>query len=238
MARKRITAEDILDFRAKADELSHELEIKYEKLEKSAKPIEDVEEREKGILVIHHSDVDRDAVRAFVRSAKNAGYAAELVELDSTKKRTGKPERIVLWQRMLEQAQSGYLNLGEHSVNIAVLGIGDAAPVATIIAEQYPVDALMIVGGGPALKPFAASRDFSRLAALARNNLFSVVCPVLAVVPSDCGAAKPQSAKLYKDETRSDRVEIEDRPGVSVSQMWTDSEQSPEKRIFEFVNSL
>ena len=238
MARKRITADDILDFRAKANELSQELEDKYEKLEKAAKPREDVENREWGILVIHHTDVDYDSVRTFVRAAKNAGYAAEIVEIDTAKKHGGPPERVIMWQKILDQAQLGYLTLSQRAARVAVVGTGDAVAPAVVLAEQYNVDALITVGGGPVMKAFASPRAFSKLAALAKNNLFSVVCPVLAIVPEDCGAYKPASISLYRDCSRSPRVDIDEYPGMSVPIIWTDGEQTLEKSIFGFIDSL
>lgn len=238
MARKRVTEEDLLNFREMADELSQVLEQKYDKLEKAAKPAEEVEERDQGILLIHHTDVDAAQVKKFVSAAKTAGFAAECVTLRIERHDQAQKERIAVWQQLLEQAQAGYLRLGEHARGITVLGTGDTSALATIIAEQYPVEALMVVGGGPVMKPFAGKRTFSRIASLARNNLFSIVCPVLVITPDDCGAYRAASARLYEDSTRSKAVTLETFSGASVSQMWTEHEQELEKIIFQFMKEL
>lgn len=238
MARKRVTEEDLLNFRERADELSQVLEQKYDKLEKAAKPSEDVEERQQGILLLHHADVEAAQAKKFVLAAKAAGFAAESVALSAERRDSAQKERVAVWQRLLEQAQAGYLRLGEHARGITVLGTGDTAALATIIAEQYPVEALMVVGAGPVMKPFAGNRTFSRIASLARNNLFSIVCPVLVITPDDCGAYRAASAKLYEESTRSNSVTLETVSGVSVSRMWTEREQELEKRIFRFLKEL
>lgn len=238
VARKRVTEEDLINFRARADELSEVLERKYEKMEKAVKPAEDVEEREQGILLLYHTDVEAAQAKKFIAAAKAAGFAAESVALSTEKREQAQKERVVMWQQLLEQAQAGYLRLSEHARGITILGTGDTAALATIIAEQYPVEALMVVGAGPVMKPFAVKRTFARLASLARNNLFSIVCPVLVITPEDCGAYRAGSARLYEESTRSDAVTLETASGVSVSQMWTEREQEMEKRIFRFLKEL
>lgn len=238
MARKRVTEEDLLNFRERADELSQVLEQKYERLKKAAKPAEETEEREQGILLIHHTDVDAAQVKKFVSAAKAAGFAAESVALRTERYGPAQNERVAVWQQLLEQAQAGYLRLGEHARGITVLGTGDSAALATIIAEQYPVEALMVVGAGPVMKLFAGNRTFSRLASLARNNLFSIVCPVFAITPDDCGAYIAASAGLYRESTRSNAVTLETVSHASVPQMWTEREQELEKRIFRFMKDL
>lgn len=238
MARKRVTEEDLLNLRERADELSQVLEQKYDKLDKAAKPAEDVEEREQGILLLHHADVEAAQANKFVLAAQAAGFAAESVALSAERCDSAQKERVAVWQRLLEQAQAGYLRLGEHACGITVLGTGDTAALATIIAEQYPVEALMVVGAGPVMKPFAGNRTFSRIASLARNNLFSIVCPVLVITPDDCGAYRAASAKLYEESTRSNSVTLETVSGLSVSRMWTEREQELEKRIFRFLKEL
>lgn len=238
MARKRITEGDLLNFRERADELSQVLEKKYDKLEKAAKPAEDTEEREQGILLLCHTDVETAQARKFISAAKAAGFAAEGVFFSDERPSSAQRERIAPWQRMLEQAQSGYMRLSERAGAIAVIGTGDTGALATIIAEQYPAEALVVVGAGPVMKLFAGKRAFSRLVSLARNNLFSIVCPVLAITPEDCGAYEPASVRLYKQSTRSPVVALEDAWGASVPQMWTEYEQELEKRIFSFLKEV
>lgn len=238
MARKRITESDLLDFRARADELAREVEQKYEKLDRAAIPIDDIEEREKGILLIYHSDIEAEQAMRFAKSAKAAGFAVEAVALKLDKAHDITQKRTPDWEKLLDQAQAGYAELSRRARSLNIVGTGDGAVLSIIIAEQYPVDSLAIIGAGPAMKPFAGNSGFAKLAKLAKNNLFSIVCPVMALTPEDCGAYKPSSVKMFIEMSRSDDVRLDEYPGMSVPEMWTKREHELENRIFAFINEI
>jgi len=239
MARKRITEADILEYREKADEAYQELAEKYDMLEKAQKAAEDVEERDMGLLILRGADIDMDKVMRFAAAAKAAGFAAEVVDLEKKPSLSNKPEKkIPDWERCMDAAQLGYVMLTEHSRRVAVVGSGETGPTATVIAEQYPADALVVIGHGPQTKAFTSKRTVATLAKVARNNLFSIVCPVYCISPEDDSLFRPGSASLYNDETRSDDVRIEIVAGKSVSGMWTDCEQELETRIFDYLMQL
>ena len=238
MARKRITEADIMEYRQKADELYRELEIKYENMEKSAKPVEDVEERELGILLLYSADVDQAQIKRFSSSAKRAGYAVETVDVSLKPEDHDPRKRVPGWQTQLDRAQTGFVLLSDRTQRIAIMGTGEAVPAACVLAEQYPVDALIIVGEGPALRPFNPDRTLSKLAVLAKNNLFSVVCPVYAVTAGIPGPFKAGSARMFEASSRSGNVQIEEEGGISAAQMWTEREQMLENRIFAYLDQL
>lgn len=239
MARKRITEEDLLSYRKMADELSEEVAVKYDALEKAKKAAEDVEVRDIGILLLRSDDVDIEKMRLFAANAKRNGFAAEMVDLEKHIVPGAAPtKRVPEWERVMDKAQLGYVMLSEHAERIVVLGAGCSAPIATLIAEQYPVEALVIVGEGPAAKAFTPKRTAAKLASVAKHNLFSIVCPVYCITPEKDDVFKSGSAQLYHSSTRSDDVRLETAPGMSVSGMWTECEHELEKRIFEYMNAL
>lgn len=238
MARKRITEEDLLNYRALADEMQHELEIKYEELDRAKKTREELEERDIGLLILRGVDVELDIMRKFSADAWNTGFSPEVVDMSDAPVDHNPRERIPAWERMLNKAQFGYMKLSERAKHIVVMGTGSTSAAATVITEQYPVDALVIVGEGPVTKMFAADRVAVRMASIAKNNLFSIVCPVYMIVPGIAGDYKAGSYRLFEESSRSDDVRVEHISGMSVSQIWTDSKQDIEKRIFGFLNEL
>ncbi|MBQ4088439.1 MAG: hypothetical protein IJC56_00975 [Clostridia bacterium] len=238
MARKRITEEDLLAFRAQADEIHQELEVKFEKMERAKKTQEELEERDIGLLILRGADVDMAAMRKFGNAAWNNGYSYEVVDLSESPVDHNPKERIPAWQRALDKAQLGYLKLGERAKHIIVIGTGVTAAAATVITEQYPVDALVIVGEGPATKTFAKDRVTARMASIAKNNLFSIVCPVYIIAPEITGDYKPGSSSMFEESSRSDDVRVEHISGMSAAQIWTEREQDMEKRIFGFLREF
>ena len=238
MARRRITEEDLLNYRARADEMHQQLEIKYEELERAKKTREELEERDIGLLILRGSDVELDKIRKFSTAAWNAGYSPEVVDLGVIPAEHNPRERIPMWQKMLDRAQMGYLKLSERAKHIVVMGTGSTAAAATVITEQYPMDGLVIVGEGPATRAFSADRATARIASIAKNNLFSIVCPVFMIVPGIPGEYKAGAQKMFEESSRSDDVRIEHIDGMSAAQIWTDREQDMEKRIFSFLSDL
>lgn len=238
MARKRITEEDLLNFRARADEMHEQLKIKYEELERAKKTQEELEERDIGLLILRGGDVDMDIIRKFSADAWNAGFSPEVVDMSNAPVDNNPKERVPAWERLLNKAQFGYMKLSQRAKRIAVMGTGITAAAATVITEQYPVDALIIAGEGPVTRVFAADRAAARISSIAKNNLFSIVCPVYMIVPGISGEYKAGSHKLFAEASRSDDVRIEHMPGISASQIWTDRKQDAEKLIFGFLNEL
>ena len=238
MARKRITEADLLEYRVRADELKQQLDVKFEEIERSKKTQVELEEREVGLLILGGGDVDIAVLRKFATSAWNAGFSPEVVDISENIVDHNPRERIPAWQKMLDKAQFGYLKLSERVKQVVVLGAGRASAAATVLTEQYPVDGLVIVGEGPAVKTFCRDRVVARIASIAKNNLFSIVCPVYVIVPGIPGDYKPGSARMFEQLSRSDDVRIEDMPGMSASQIWTDRKQDVENRVFAFLREF
>ena len=238
MARKRISESDLLDFRERAEELSQAVEEKYKKLD-AERPAPEPEMGGKwGVLLIHDPQAGPGQLTAFAGRLKRGGIAAECADLSSYVPRD-QFDKKPLWQRWLEVAQEAYQRLAARCEKVMVLGTGLSCPLACVIAEQYPVDSLVTVGGG--MKPVAsallaggAKKASYQLARLAKNNMFSIVCPILALVPEKCGAYTPQSAQMYRTHSRSDDVRVEKLPGADVAFLWT----GDEKKLFEAVTGF
>lgn len=234
MARKRITEADLLAFREESQRLSQEVEVKYDAMDRVAKEREVAPGiREMGFVLLHDTAADEGQLRPFAGRAKAADCAVELVKINGYRPRD-RFDRTPQWQRHLEQAQAGYLSVSERAGRVVVVGTGDSCPTALILAEQYPVDALVLVGGGPRTRPFS-DRSLSRLCSIARANLFSVVCPVLALVPEDCGRLRADAAADYQRYTRSSRVVHHPLKGKKDTDVWNEMENELTNRIFAFL---
>ena len=239
MARKRITEEDLLGFRREADKLAEEVAVKYEALDKARKPVEDVVVRDLGILILYSEDADRDAVLKFAANAKGKGYAVETAELKKNPAAAnGSLKKIPEWQEVMDKAQMSYLMLCEHSERVAVMGTGCAVPTATLIAEQYPVEALILVGQGLSVRPFTTKRTAAKLSGVAKHNLFSVVCPVYCLAPETDNVFKNDCGKLFRECSRSDDIREEVFAGKTLAGMWTECEHELETRIFDYLTDL
>lgn len=237
MGRKRITEEDLLAFQEESQRLSQEVEVKYDAMDRVAKEREQAPGvRELGFVLLHDSAADEGQLRPFAGRAKAADCAVELVKVNGYRPRD-RFDRTPQWQRRLEQAQAGYLSVSERAGRVVVVGAGESCPTALILAEQYPVDALVLVGGGPRTRPFA-DRNLSRLCSIARSNLFSVVCPVLSLVPEDCGRLSPAAAADYQRYTRSSRVVHHPLAGKKDTDVWTEMENELTNRIFAFLRGV
>jgi hypothetical protein len=239
MARKRISEEDILDFRKRADELSQEVRVKYDRMDSEAKPAPEPEPTgERGILLIHDAGESPEQLNAFAAILRREGYVAECVDLTGYVP-VDRFDKKPLWQRWLEVTQGAYQRLSERCQRVMILGTGLSCPLACVISEQFSVDALMLVGGGLKTAGFTffsggvKSASF-QLARLAKNNLFSIVCPILCIVPEGCAPYTVDSANMYALATRSDDVRIEKNPGDDPLKIWTNCE----KQLLEAVKGF
>ena len=241
MARKRISEEDILNFRKQAEELSREVKAKYDKMDSAARPAPEPEHTgERGILLIHDAGRSPDQLKAFSELLRTDGCVTECVDLTGYVP-VDRFDKKPMWQRWLELTQDAYQRLSERCERLLVLGTGLSCPLACVIAEQFPVDALALVGGGlkkPGLNVFSGGVKGTsfQLARLAKNNLFSIVCPVLCLVPDDCAPYSAHSANMYALATRSEDVRIEKFPGDDVSHIWTNCEKALFEAIKGFFN--
>lgn len=239
MSRKRISEEDLLNFRKQAEALSREVEAKYERMDLEAKPEPVPEPTGKmGILLIHDADKSPDQLEDFEKRLRGEGYITFLTDLTGYVP-VDRFDRKPLWQRWLEQAQTGYQLLSERCEKVMIMGTGLSCPLACVVAEQYPADALALVGGG--LKPSritlfsgGAKGASFQLARLAKNNLFSIVCPIMCIVPENCGEYTADSADMYAIASRSDDVRTEKIAGVDVSGIWTDCENRLVEAVRDF----
>ncbi len=234
MARKRVTEEDLLAFREESQRLSQEVEVKYDAMDRVAKEREQAPGvRDLGFVLLHDSAADEGQLRPFAGRAKAADCAVELVKVNGYRPRD-RFDRTPQWQRRLEQAQAGYLSVSERAGRVVVVGAGESCPTALILAEQYPVDALVLVGGGPRTRPF---RGPESLPALQHRPGQSVLrgLPGAFAGAQDCGRLSPAAAADYQRYTRSSRVVHHPLAGKKDTDVWTEMENELTNRIFAFL---
>ena len=227
MARKRISESDLLDFQARTAELSRAVESKYDELDR-LKQAEPVPVREMGLLILPDAAQGTSSLQKFAARIKKAGLAAELVDVMGYVP-VDRFDRTPEWQRRLQQAQTGYLLLKQGARKICVVGAGSSCALAALIAEQYPVDALVTVGAGlGGMWGRTGKRGSPRISRIARNNLFSIVCPVLSVAPQGISPA-------FTAETRSRDARKMELPAGRVESLWEECESALVQAICEFL---
>ncbi|MGI6239686.1 MAG: hypothetical protein ACOYI5_08690 [Christensenellales bacterium] len=241
MARKRITERDLLGFQTRAEALSREVEAKYEEMDRR-KQAEPEPVRALGLLLLHDTEADVNQLARFAGRMERAGHAVEMPELVRIAPRDPL-DRTPEWQHRHGRAQGGYLQLKPRARRIVAIGTGRSSPLAALMAEQYPIDALITVGGGLRTRRGARSRKPGqsadlRIARIARGNLYMIVCPVLTIVPEDCGAFTAQSASMYATDTRSDDVRRLDLPGANVETVWEAREEEIAEAVSAFLAEL
>ncbi len=231
MARRRVSEEDLLRFRAQAEALAREVEGKYEEMDRK-KLAEPEPVRDTGLLIL--SDEDGDGLRHFARRMEAGGFAVERADLLGYVP-IDRFDRTPGWQRRLTQAQIAYTVLRKRARRVAVLGYGQSVPLAALIAEEYPVEALIAVGGFSGDAGGEAKRAPGRVRRIAKNNLFSIVCPVLTVLAGDMSPRAAASAKLFASHTRARDVQCLEMRGAMMSKLFTENENEMAEAVFEFL---
>lgn len=142
MARKRISEEDLLNFRKQAGELAKVVEEKYNRMDDEKKAeIEPEPTGYRGILLIHDAAENAKQLEGFAEKLKAKEIVADIADLDAGGNK-GMFDRTPQWQKWLEAAQNAYQSIAERCEKVIVLGTGISCPLACVIAEQYSVDAL------------------------------------------------------------------------------------------------
>lgn len=232
MARRRVTEEDLLDFRSQAETLSREVEVKYEEMDRK-KLAEPEPVRDMGLLIL--SDEDGEGLRRFAKRMEAGGLAIELANVLGYMP-IDRFDRTPGWQRRLIQAQTAYMNLRKRAQRVAVFGCGQSVPLAALIAEEYPVDALIAVGGFSGSEgERAGKRAPSRVKRIAKNNLFSIVCPILTVLTGDMSPRAVSYASVFGSRTRSRDVQCLEMRGAKMANLFTERENELAEAVFEFL---
>ncbi len=233
MARKRITEQDLLNFRTQAEVLAEEVGTKYEELDR-AKQVAPEPVREMGLLIL--TDEDEDGARRFAKRAYADGLAVERANIPGYHP-IDRFDRTPEWQRRLIQAQIAYTLVSKRARRVAVIGHGRAVPLAALISEQYPVDALITIGALTGnVGDRVGRRAYARIRRIAKNNLFSIVCPILAIRTGDMSARASASCRVFSSGTRSQDVQMLEIRGADMANLFTERENELAEAVYEFLD--
>lgn len=229
MARRRVSEKDLLDFRARAETLALEVNEKYEEMDRR-KAAEPEPVREMGLLIL--SDGEDPGLKPFGKRMEERGFAVQWADVLGYVP-IDRFDRTPEWQRRLVQAQTAYLALRERAKRIAVLGVGACVPLAALIAEQYPVDALIAAGAfsGRAEE----RRGPSQIRRIAKNNLFSIVCPILTILPGDASPRAAASVRGLETHSRARDVQRLDMPEARRARLFAEHLDVLGEAILEFL---
>jgi hypothetical protein len=234
MARRRVSEEDLLNFRAQAEVLSQEVEVKYEEMDRK-KRAEPEPVRDMGLLILGEGEDDAE-LRSFARRMDSGGLAVERADILGYEP-IDRFDRTPQWQRRLVQAQAAYTSLRKRARRVAALGVGQSVPLAALIAEEYPVDALIAVGAfSGSVGERAGKRAPSRIRRIAKRNLFSIVCPILTILPEDLSPRAAASAAIFDARTRSRDVRLLEMRGAKMASLFPERESELAEAIFEFLD--
>lgn len=144
------------------------------------------------------------ALPGLERALCEAGYAV------SAPLGTEDEPRTAGWGDGLERARRAYAQLRTECERVAVLGFSMGGLLALLLAEEFPVDALVCLftpmkQKGPMGASFRESAELSLLMARVRRGLFSVVADTLVVQFAQDELVHPQSAEIILNGVSSER---------------------------------
>ena len=190
-----------------------------------------------GCLLLHDLTAAEAQMADLCSCLEDAGYPASVPNLFGFTPRDAY-DRTPMWQRWLTQAQEAYVELRGVSEKVTVIGAGNGGVIATVIAEQYSVDGLIVLGcvsrptaAAASLRrwlPFVSlegaprevhTLDIGRLVRLANNNLFSIVGDVLVVQAMNDALYSPRGGEQLLAGVRSGRRESLALEGATVADM-------------------
>ena len=175
-----------------------------------------------GCLLIHDITAPQSQVKNICHVLEARGYPVGVANLQGFVPRD-QYDRTPRWQRWLTQAQEAYVELLGVCEKVVVAGVGNGGAIATVLAEQYFTEGLIVIGSvlrmrrkSDAFKrilPFVpvpgavdrniAASDMSKLIRLSENNLFSIVCDVLVMQTSSDELYDPAGGKILLKGVRS-----------------------------------
>ena len=192
-----------------------------------------------GCLLLHDLTATEQQLGGLCEALEGEGYPVSLPNLFGFSPRD-QYDRTPMWQRWLTQAQEAYVELRRVCARVTVIGAGYGGVIATVIAEQYTLDGLILLGcvakpvrAGDAVKRFlpfvpldgadpaknVRCLDVGRLARLANNNLFSIVNDVLVIQAMADERFDPAGGEALLGAVRSKRRETLELKDARVGDM-------------------
>ena len=117
-----------------------------------------------GCLLLHDLTASEGQMLSLCHALEEEGYPVSMPNLFGFVPRDAY-DRTPHWQRWLNQAQEAYVELRGVCERVTVVGAGYGGVIATVIAEEYSVDGLVLLGcvlrpaGAAAALPLLISRS-------------------------------------------------------------------------------
>jgi len=207
-----------------------------------------------GCLLIHDITASQTQVKGICHVLEARGYPVGVANLLGFVPRD-QYDRTPRWQRWLTQAQEAYVELLGVCEKVVVVGVGNGGAIATVIAEQYFTEGLIVVGSvlrmrkkADAFKrilPFMpvpgtedrniAASDMTKLIRLSANNLFSIVCDVLVLQTSSDELYDPVGGKILLKGVRSKDARAVELIGAKIKSVCETHEEHILDEIAKFL---
>lgn len=190
-----------------------------------------------GCLLLHDLTAGPGQLNELAQAVEEAGIPASVPDLYGFTPRDAY-DRTPQWQRWLTEAQEAYVELRGVSDRVTIAGVGAGGVIATVLAEQYAAEGLVVLGSvdrprsaAAALKRYlpltplegsggrARTLDVGRLVRLANNNLFSVIADVLVVEAGADPLYAPGGGEKLLNGVRAGRKETVTLEGAAISTM-------------------
>ena len=206
-----------------------------------------------GCLLLHDLTASEGQMLSLCHALEEEGYPVSMPNLFGFVPRDAY-DRTPHWQRWLNQAQEAYVELRGVCERVTVVGAGYGGVIATVIAEEYSVDGLVLLGcvlrpagAAAALKRWlplvrldgadreVRAADVGKLARLAENNLFSIVGDVLVLDAPDDPAFRPDGGQRLLEGARAKRKECRELGGTTIAELPAAREAEIKKALLQFL---
>ena len=216
--------------------------------------MENRERAEQSCLLLHDLTATERQMEDLCRALEGRGYPVGVPNLHGYAPK-GEYDRTPMWQRWLEIAQEAYVQLRRISEGVTVIGAGYGGSIATVLAEQYSADGLVVLGS--VARPVAlagrlrrwipflplegadkgiSALDAGRLIRLADNNLFSILAPVLVIQAMGDPAFSPRGGEALLAGVRSKRKQALEVEGATVRDMCADYAVEIRGAVLDFLS--
>lgn len=189
-------------------------------------------DRDFGVLLLHGFTAQAEQMREIAQSLNAQGFTVRAPMLPGHGEGAEALENVT-WRDWLACARQEYTLLRQECGKVAVAGLSMGGALAAILAEEYPVEALVLFspclrmkqgtawaarivrigkvykmdGEGRREFPLWKGYDVWRLAAKAMMSAFAVTCPVLVFQSALDTTIDPRGAKQFVNSVSSQEKE-------------------------------